>query len=338
MFKALQGHDSNRQVSHTLGGTFTDRVEASKRRLIHKYLCRGAHLSYFIQLEEAWLKKTIRLDALQRGITSANFNEQVLQALTEIGREVNSRMVQMDMDNRYRSLILAFPEKFPVKKGFFGKSIPDWRPIYLELMQEMSRNAVKEIYNEIAASNFTSTSAYWTLAPNDRWVPAGPRPLTPTETMSPREAEIFVANLMRYLGAAGTIVTRSSQDGGLDAESDSFAVQVKHHSKPIGVATIREIYAVAAVRQKTPVIFSRSGFTSGALDFGITNDVLMFQYLPFLEGMTWASSYVLTGGLSTVPTKRSQNQKDFERQAKPSHRNPRSSEAYKSYLERQKRR
>lgn len=99
-------------------------------------------------------------------------------------------------------------------------------------------------------------------------------------------AESFATNAMLYLGASGAKTTTFTRDGGVDCISDEFAVQVKHLSSKVGVATVREIIAVAQFASRQPAIFSKSGFTRGALELAVQHDVLLFTYLPFFRQRT----------------------------------------------------
>jgi hypothetical protein len=161
--------------------------------------------------------------------------------------------------------------------------------------------AVDELFEKISQDGFTQASAYWDIEPTSHWTPLANKPLAPNAEMSPIEAEHWVTNLLLYLGASGAKTTQYSQDGGIDCLADKYVAQVKHLSKPVSVGAVREIFAVGISKGKTPILFSKSGFTSAAVDFAIEYHVLLLSYLPLLRGHTKTSNKALEMGLAVVP-------------------------------------
>lgn len=97
-----------------------------------------------------------------------------------------------------------------------------------------------------------------------------------------REAESWVTNEIRVrFDEPDALVTRASQDGGIDVESARMAAQVKHYAKPVGASAVRELYGVAVAKGKVPVFFAQNGFTAAALEFAssaASPGVLLFSY------------------------------------------------------------
>jgi hypothetical protein len=198
-------------------------------------------------------------------------------------------------------------------------------------LRKFASEAVEEIFSAILADGFETSAAYWNGIAAESWTPLALRPLAPTLEMSPRQAEEFATQLLLFLGAAGAKTTRFSQDGGADCISDKYADQVKHLSKAVGVSTVRETFAVGISRSKTPVIFSKSGFTSGALDFAIDYGVLLFTYLPLLKGESSLARHALANGMEKAPPEQDEDSKRREKRQKPSNRSPKSDAAYAKY-------
>jgi len=103
--------------------------------------------------------------------------------------------------------------------------------------------------------------------------------------VSPRGAELWVADAMRSLGAHDATVTQQSQDGGVDVVTSRFAVSVKHYTGAVPVEEIREIFGVAITLNKTPVLWTSGSLTKAALEFAELGPVAVVQYK--VEEATW---------------------------------------------------
>jgi hypothetical protein len=130
-----------------------------------------------------------------------------------------------------------------------------------------------------------------------KWVPQGPRPLSPESEISPKEAEEFVAAQLRFHGATGVAVTRFSKDGGVDVKSDLFVAQVKHQSANVGVKTVRELQGVTS-SAVSPLVFAKSGFSREAIEFANLHNMGLFTYLPHLSGANPLADAYLSKGFS----------------------------------------
>lgn len=124
------------------------------------------------------------------------------------------------------------------------------------------------------------------------------RPRTPSTDFSPKMAEGFATQTMLFLGAWEAETTKFTKDGGVDCLARDFVVQVKHLNSKVAVSTVRETIAVAQMASRQPVIFSKSGFTFGAIELAIDQDVILFQYFPTFIPQTNLSNRALIEGLS----------------------------------------
>lgn len=295
-------------------------------------------MSKYLHLNKAWVESQVQLLTIKVGVTEANFT-----AAKDAVRQHMAKRIIPDalMEDRIQS---DGQFSYQLRKaGMFGGGAVRrrWEAFYANKqkeLEEFTNEAVESIFSSIKKSEFSENSAYWKIDPSGKWQPLANRPLTPTSEMSPLEAEHFVNQLLLFMGAAGAKVTQFSQDGGVDCISDHYAAQVKHLSKPVGVATVRETFAVGISKNKTPIIFSKSGFTSGAISFAIEYHVLLFTYLPLLEGNTNISKAMLNVGFGTPPGKQSEESVSYEKAFTPKKRNPKSDAAYRDYLARQRRR
>lgn len=249
-----------------------------------------------IILDETWVRSQVRIVIIDLGVTEANF-----ERATEAARVLSFNRIRAGMNAYERSKKRSIDREVR-HAGLFGSGRVrrSWYSAFeakTKQLEGFALKAIAERFEEIKASGFAAGSNYWTLRPNGKWTPLVNLPPKPLSEMSPLEAEHWVTQVLLFLGASGATTTSFSQDGGVDSLSDHFAVQVKHSSSKVGVAAIREIFAVGVSKGKMPVLFSKAGFTSGAVDFGRQYKVLLFQYLPILEGRTPDSETALLEGL-----------------------------------------
>lgn len=262
--------------------------------------------------DEAWVMAQARVIVIGLGVQSEYFEQYKVQALAILNNKVTDAMTVYR-----RQTSSAFTYQLN-RAGFFGYSSVKtrWELIYknkhLEL-KSFAEKAINSIFEELEKSAVVENSAYWSLQPKEHWKPLVTRPQAPTAAMTPVEAEHFIVQLMLYLGAKGSTLTQYSQDGGVDCESEIFVAQVKHHNKPIGVSAVREIFAVGVSKSKVPIVFSKSGFTQGAIKFAIENQILLYSYLPLLKGETLMSNVMLEHGMEGPPPKVDQQNIEFEK-------------------------
>lgn len=105
-----------------------------------------------------------------------------------------------------------------------------------------------------------------------------PKPEAQVYGVSPRGAEFWVGEAMRWLGAQDAEVTQQSGDGGVDVVSHRFAVSVKHYAGSVPVEEIREIFGVAISLGKLPVLWTSGTLTKAASDFADLAPVAVIQY------------------------------------------------------------
>ena len=249
---------------------------------------------------EEWVSSLVQTNVLNVGVTRNNFEEAKRVVIHNTRNDIISQMSRYEHGKtpeiiraqrsvgifKSRSVALAWQEKFELQE---------------RTLQSFAIREIDEVFDKISRDGFIQAAAYWDLEPKSQWAPLANRPLAPKAEMSPREAEHWVTNLLLFLGASGATTTQYSQDGGVDCQSDDYVAQVKHLSKPVSVGTVREIFAVGVAKGKTPLLFSKGGFTSAAIDFAIEYHVLLFSYLPLLRGHTKTSNKALENGLARVP-------------------------------------
>lgn len=186
-------------------------------------------------------------------------------------------------------------------------SIPDVLPHalleskqgWLDCMSELVREEATQQTRRIFYSSTSADSSELRASVRDAWSPLGPRPIAPNGELTPREAELYVTAYMKFYGATGVAETRYSRDGGIDAESDIFVAQVKHQSSRVGVKAIRETYAVAVAKGKTPLFFTKVGFSKEATLFANEVGMSLFTYLPHLKAENSLARRYLKHGMAT---------------------------------------
>lgn len=131
------------------------------------------------------------------------------------------------------------------------------------------------------------------------FLPPSPRP----HGVDARGAEEVAAQWMRHLGEADAELTSFTGDGGIDVTGVRSIAQVKHYSKAVGVAPIRELAGVAAndPRRRQPLFFTSTGYARGAVDFADSAGVALFVYdaeRGGLEAMNARAKTLVQNGIS----------------------------------------
>lgn len=129
--------------------------------------------------------------------------------------------------------------------------------------------------------------------------PPSPRPLG----VDPRGAEEVVAQWMRHLGESDAELTSYVGDGGIDVQGRKSFAQVKHYSKSVGVAPIRELAGVAASdpARRQALFFTCSGYARGAVEFADSAGIALFVYdaeRAGLEAMNPRAKTLMHNGIS----------------------------------------
>lgn len=97
--------------------------------------------------------------------------------------------------------------------------------------------------------------------------------------VSPRGAELYVSEWLKYLDFQNIVITPPRRDGGYDIEADEYVVEVKNWNKDwLPVSAVREIFGVAVSMQKSPMIFSRGFLSEDAKQFAEINFVPVFLF------------------------------------------------------------
>jgi hypothetical protein len=131
------------------------------------------------------------------------------------------------------------------------------------------------------------------------YLPPSPRP----GGVTPRGAEEVVAQWMRHMGEADAELTSYTGDGGMDVIGRRSFAQVKHYSKAVGVAAIRELAGVAANDRhgRHALFFTRVGYAAGAVDFADSAGIALFVYdveRAGLEAMNARAKTLMYNGIS----------------------------------------
>ncbi|MCW4384459.1 restriction endonuclease [Salinibacterium sp. SYSU T00001] len=105
-----------------------------------------------------------------------------------------------------------------------------------------------------------------------------PAPKPQLYGVSARGAELWVADALRWLGVHGVEVTQQTSDGGVDVLTKDFAVSVKHYSGAVPVEEVREIFGVATVLKKVPMLWTSGTLTGSGSEFAEIAPVAVFQY------------------------------------------------------------
>lgn len=81
------------------------------------------------------------------------------------------------------------------------------------------------------------------------------------------EAEYYIAEWMRFLGATEAVVTRARRDGGVDVRSDQYVAQVKHRPQDfVSVDVVRALIGVASLEGRTPILFTSGRYSRDAVE------------------------------------------------------------------------
>lgn len=97
--------------------------------------------------------------------------------------------------------------------------------------------------------------------------------------VSPRGAELYVAQWLKWMDFESIQVTPARRDGGFDISADGFLVQVKNWNKDwVPVSSVREIYGVAQLASKRAMVFSRGFLSEDAAKFASDANIPVFLF------------------------------------------------------------
>jgi hypothetical protein len=113
---------------------------------------------------------------------------------------------------------------------------------------------------------------------------------TPRTRLGAIEAEYYVAEWMRWLGAIESEVTRARRDGGVDVRSAYYVAQVKHRPNDfVSVDIVRALHGVASQERRAGLVFASGRYSSDALAFAARAGVALFIFRP-VEGKLVAAN------------------------------------------------
>ncbi len=92
-----------------------------------------------------------------------------------------------------------------------------------------------------------------------------------------RDAEEAAARWLRKAGCRRVSLTGGSADGGIDVITSDWAVQVKHTAKRVGRPAVQQLVGSALTLDRSPALFSTSGFSAPACQYAIEHDVALFE-------------------------------------------------------------
>jgi hypothetical protein len=103
-------------------------------------------------------------------------------------------------------------------------------------------------------------------------------PPAPQLIRTPHEAELTVAEWMRWLGYTNVGVTPVGADAGIDVYSDEALAQVKMEGVPTGRPVVQNAYGVAAAEGKAALVFSLGGYVHTAIDWADKVGIPLFRF------------------------------------------------------------
>lgn len=96
--------------------------------------------------------------------------------------------------------------------------------------------------------------------------------------VSPRGAELWVTDALRWIGLHDAETTQQTADGGVDVIADGFAVSVKNYAGAVPVEEIREIFGVGVAVGRVPLLWTSGTLTTSAQQFADVAPVGVIQY------------------------------------------------------------
>jgi len=133
-----------------------------------------------------------------------------------------------------------------------------------------------------------------------QWLSYRVRPLAQPYGVSNYGAERLVGDWLVYLGCRDVVVTKASQDGGIDVETETHVCQVKYYkNQGVSVQEVREIFGVASAAGKEAMIFTSSDLTAAAYEFANQVGIIAVQFnveSSFLVGLNYYGEQLLVEG------------------------------------------
>jgi len=261
----------------------------------------------FTDEDKAWAKAYVAQELKGRWVSWDN-KEAVLRYLLEgtdrIAKKYFDHKFPLYKRMVFKFSIIGYNPGFMRKaflgeetvQGYYTEAFTHKREDFEDQLKDIIDAESKEQLDALVHKAYGLTPEDWKESVGNRWQPLGPRPIIPPAGLTPKEAETYVSQLLRFYGLAGAKVTRYSRDGGIDVESMKGVFQVKHQMAPVGVGVVREILGVAASEGKRAGVFAKVGFTKEATEFAERNGILLFSYTPILKGRTKAAEGLINSG------------------------------------------
>lgn len=114
------------------------------------------------------------------------------------------------------------------------------------------------------------------VRPPSTQLPVKSRP-GPRYIMTPHDAELAAADWMRWMGYSDASATVVGADKGIGVHATTAIAQVKIETVPVGRPAIQKVAGAAAIRGKTALFFSLSGYRPTAQEEANAGNVAFFQ-------------------------------------------------------------
>ncbi|TQO18535.1 restriction endonuclease [Rhodoglobus vestalii] len=169
----------------------------------------------------------------------------------------------------------------PLPKGISARKLEqERRLVERERQQEAAAEKLaaklQPIWDAAEARAIDTVGALMPAPPLDGRYPApAPQPYG----VSPRGAEVWAAEMLRWLSQEDAVVTQASGDGGVDVITDKYAVSVKNYSGTVPIEEVREILGVGVVMELAPMLFTSGSLTPAALEFSELARMPVFRYI-----------------------------------------------------------
>lgn len=95
---------------------------------------------------------------------------------------------------------------------------------------------------------------------------------------TPRDAELYAAEVMEASGFSNVALTGLSADGGVDVEATEAVAQVKLEGRPSSREQLQRLYGIAAHRDVLALFFSLGGYSSPAIEWAEETGMLLFEF------------------------------------------------------------
>ncbi|MGZ1490598.1 restriction endonuclease [Brevibacterium sediminis] len=100
----------------------------------------------------------------------------------------------------------------------------------------------------------------------------------PRLVKTPRDAEIYAAEVMEASGFTNVVPTGLGADGGIDVESVEAIAQVKLEGRPSSREQLQRLYGIAAHRDVLALFFSLGGYSAQAIQWAEETGMLLYEF------------------------------------------------------------